>query len=126
MANSVTTFVDATALATRTTEQTTASWVNGMNSGTCQPGIGIATDNPLLEGDNWTLTDQFAAARTPQDGQSIGGVALNEGNTTAGGWTEDQTFNVITNDADGDGTATLTGTPHLVTLAAGWAEVALP
>ena len=115
------TFLDATARATRTTEVDTADWNTGMNWGNCNPGIGISGDGQKLlsgEPNGWTLLDQAEAARTPQDGQSIGGVGLNGGVTTA----SDQPFLVAT-PGDGDGEATATGSASLVTLDAGWVAV---
>lgn len=85
----------------------------GMNYSSCQPGIGIATDNPGLADSlpSWTLLDQNGDARTPQLSQNIGltpTAAL-----------------IVANATSGDGN--ITGTPDeatLATLAAGWTGVA--
>lgn len=114
------TFLDATARATRTTENTAANWVNGMNWGSCT--IGIAVGPAALTGtpEKWTLLDQAGATRQPQDGQSIGGIALNGGTTDAASVPLD-----IVNAADdvGSGEQTSVGAASLVTLAAGWVAV---
>ena len=84
----------------------------GMTYGSCQPGIGIATDVPNLTGnpEQWTLLDQDGAARTPQNSQYIGDVA---------------TPAMIVTNGTGDGNPTGTPTEStLATLAAGWAGVA--
>jgi hypothetical protein len=122
MANTPATFLDSTARATRTTENTGADWGNGMNWGSCHPGIGIAVGPTALTGDaaKWTLLDQNGTARTPQDGQSIGGIGLNGGSDAAAS----VAFSTVqpTNDT-GDGDMTALGAAHLVTLAAGWVTV---
>jgi len=118
-----TTFVDATARTTREAEQTVADWDNGMNMGSCSPGVGInigggalpAIDAPGQAGYSWTLLDQDEVARTPQDSQSIGGIGLNAGAET------NQPILTISAQADaGDGTVTLGTAATLTTLAAGW------
>ena len=118
------TFVDTTARATRTGEVTGADWDTGMNMANCNPGVGInlgGQDDLTGEPNGWTLLDQAEAARTPQDGQSIGGVGLNGGVTTA----SDQPFLMVTAlDADGLGGVTLGNGATLTTLAAGWVAAA--
>ena len=114
------TFIDVTARATRTGEVSGASFLNGMNNSSCQPGIGISNGPTDLVGtpEQFTLLDQNAAARTPQDGQSIGGVALNDGETVVANQAIDL---VDAADNSGDGTVTVDGTgATLTTLAAGW------
>lgn len=120
MANSPNTYFDPTAIVARESETVPAIGFGfnangGMNYGSCQPGIGIATDQPNLTGNanQWTLLDQDGAARTPQNSQYIGDVmtpAL-----------------IVANSATGDGNPT--GTPAdatLATLAAGWTGAAAP
>lgn len=114
------TFIDDTARATRAGEVSGASFVNGMNNASCQPGIGISGDPTDLVGEpqQFTLLDQNAAARTPQDGQSIGGVALGAGEGIAASQAIDL---VLPADDSGDGTIAKQGTgATLTTLAAGW------
>jgi len=113
------TFIDVTARATRVGEVSNASFVNGMNNGSCQPGIAITNGPTDLVGttNQFTLLDQNEAARTPQFGQSIGGVALGAGV----GVVADQAIDLVDNSATGDGTVTVDGLgAQLVTLAAGW------
>jgi hypothetical protein len=88
MANLPNAFQDDAAVAARTVEVALASWDTGLNiAGSNAPGIGIATDNPGLEGSlwpatdgsgdlntgSWTLLDQFGDARAAQISQLIGG-----------------------------------------------------
>ena len=112
------TFIDDTARATRVGEVAGASFLNGMNNGSCQPGIGISNGPTDLAGsdEQFTLLDQEGNARTPQQGQSIGGIALEGGATTT------QAIDLVDPaDNSGDGTVTKDGTgATLTTLAAGW------
>lgn len=113
------TFIDVTARATRVGEVADASFVNGMNNGSCQPGIAITNGPTDLVGtpEQFTLLDQNAAARTPQLGQSIGGVALGAGETVVA----NQAIDLVDVSVTGDGTVTVDGTgATLTTLAAGW------
>ena len=112
------TFLDATARATRTTENTTADWDTGMNWANCNPGIGISGSNPgLVENPGkWTLLDQNGAARDPQLGQSIGGVGLNGGTTNAAS----DPFLLTSTPGTGDGAATASAAADLLVLANGW------
>ncbi len=114
------TFIDEAALAVRVAEVAAASFANGMNKGSCQPGIGISGGPVLLVGtpEQFTLLDQNGDARTPQLGQSIGGVALLGGETVVA----NQELDLIDQaDDSGDGTVTIDGTgATLTTLAAGW------
>jgi hypothetical protein len=114
------TFIDIDALAVRPAEVAAASFANGMNKGSCQPGIGISGGPTLLVGtpEQFTLLDQNGDARTPQLGQSIGGVALGDGETVVAS----QAIDLIDQaDNSGDGTVTIDGTGvTLTTLAAGW------
>lgn len=114
------TFIDVTARATRASEVPAASFLNGMNNSSCQPGIGISNGPTDLVGtpEQFTLLDQNAAARTPQLGQSLGGVALGAGETVVASQAIDL---VDAADNSGDGTVTVDGTgATLTTLAAGW------
>ena len=114
------TFIDDDARAVRVAEVAAASFVNGMNNSSCQPGIGISNGPTDLVGtpDQFTLLDQNEAARTPQLGQSLGGVALGDGETVVAS----QPIDLIdAADNSGDGTVTVDGTgATLTTLAAGW------
>jgi hypothetical protein len=86
-----------------------------MNNGSCQPGVGISNGPTDLVGtaQQFTLLDQNGAARTPQDGQSIGGIALGDGATT------NQPLDLV--DSSADGTVVVDGTgATLTTLSAGW------
>lgn len=113
------TFIDVDARAVRASEVPAASFLDGMNNGSNQAGIGI-TNGPIdLEGsdEQFTLLDQNADARTPQDGQSLGGVALADGEDDPAS----QAIDLVDNDASGDGTVVVDGTgATLTTLAAGW------
>ena len=114
------TFIDNDARAVRVGEVPNASFVDGMNNGSCQPGVGITSGPTDLVGtpEQFTLLDQNEAARTPQLGQSLGGVALGEGQDVVAS----QAIDLIdpANDT-GDGTGTVDGTgATLTTLAAGW------
>ena len=114
------TFIDNDARAVRVAEVPDASFVDGMNNGSCQPGVGITGDVPNLVGtpEQFTLLDQNAATRTPQLGQSIGGVALGDGDTGVA----TQAIDLVDPANDlGDGTVVVDGTgATLTTLAAGW------
>ena len=119
MANSPNTYFDPATIIVRESETDNALGPNfssngGMTYGSCQPGIGIATDQPNLTGaaSQWTLLDQNGAARTPQNSQYIG-----DSMTPA---------LIVANSTTGDGNPT--GTPKnatLATLAAGWVGVAV-
>ena len=113
------TFIDVDARAVRVGEVATASFLDGMNNGSCQPGIGISSGPTDLVGtpEQFTLLDQNAAARTPQLGQSLGGVALLGGETVVAS----QAIDLVDVSASGDGTVVVDGTgATLTTLAAGW------
>lgn len=116
------TFIDFTARTTRSTELPNADFDTGMNNGSCMPGIGITTGPTNLLGtpNQFTLLDQNELTRTPQNGQSIGGVGLNAGSTAV------QPFQIIQNDQAGDGGVGEVGGATLATLAAGWTAVLPP
>ena len=116
MTNVAVTFVDATAHATREGEVSGAAWDDGMNNGSCMPGIGIAIGPDGFTGDpaQWTLLDQAGAARDPQDGQSLGGVGLGAGDASV------QPYSEFTNDTSGDGSGTEVGPVDLLALVDGW------
>ena len=114
------TFIDADARAVRPAEVPAASFLDGMNNASCQPGIGISGGPTDLVGEpqQFTLLDQNEAARTPQLGQSLGGVALGDGEDVVASQAIDL---VDPADDSGDGTVTIDGTgATLTTLAAGW------
>jgi hypothetical protein len=119
-------FVDDAAVAARTAEVPDAEWNSGMFGGSCQPGIGISTENPDLQESlpNWTLLDQFGDARVGQIGQNIGGTGYSDPSTSSGdeGTLPGSTIRLVDATAlDGSGTL---GFPapnaELVTLEAGW------
>jgi len=121
MANSPTAFVDATTVAAREAEVPNANFQGGMNGGGSNMGIGIATGQPDLSGDDasWTLNDQDGAARTPQASQYIGGNAYGDGIEGKG----TVPVSVATPSITGDGTYTDDGDATLASLAAGWTAV---
>jgi hypothetical protein len=117
-------FVDNVARATRIDElPDDTSWGTGLNfGGGNNVGLGINAGGGEVVGtpEQFTLTDQNGAARTPQQSQSIGGTALNDGSATGF-----QNIIVSIPSENGDGgvepgsvNATLT------TLAGGWDTVA--
>ena len=114
------TFIDVDARAVRTAQVPAASFLDGMNNSACQPGIGISNGPTDLVGEaqQFTLLDQNGAARTPQLGQSVGGVALGDGDDGVATQAIDL---VDPADNSGDGTVVVDGTgATLTTLAAGW------
>jgi hypothetical protein len=121
--NEPTYFLDDSVIAIRGPEVPDASFINGMNAGgSCAPGIGIGENAPNVAGtpEQFTLLDQYAAARTPQDSQAIGGEALGDG---VPGILPGDSLRFGANDAGGDGTMTGTGNATLASLAAGWTAV---
>ena len=135
MANVAVTFRNTTATAARAAEVPGASFVNGMNNGLCSPGIGIATDNPDVVTDKWTLLDQFGAARVPQVSQLLGGTGVtpeagypSSGGVPGNGSDQAQFVvgvgNATNTEKEGDpaldGTVTVLGTGNLQSLATGW------
>ncbi len=75
-----------TSVTAREAEVTNADFDGGMNLGASNaPGIGINTGDWQQWGEKderWTLLDQAAAARDPQDSQHIGGDGLGDGDAT--------------------------------------------
>ncbi len=138
MTSPATMFQDPVAVAARALEVPDAEFDNGMNlGGSCAPGIGIN----MLEGsvvgtpEQFTLLDQQGNARTPQIGQSIGGlpyvnraVVLQPSSGGTEGTEPNETIQFgdaptqAAKDADPhlDGTLIVTGESALVDLAAGW------
>jgi hypothetical protein len=144
------TFIDADARASRIAaspnELSAASFANGMNNGTCGSVIGINSGGGELNNDadfldgisgdpsSWTLLDQngAGAARSPQDGFSIGGTGYNANSNypNSGGTgnvsTQPDTMeiNAVQSAKDGDpaldGTVTANGGATLTTIAGGW------
>jgi len=113
------TFIDDTARAVRIAEVSDASFLNGMNNGSCQPGTGISNGPTDLAGsaEQFTLLDQNGDARTPQFSQSLGGVALGDGESIVAS----QAIDLVDNSVTGDGTVTKDcAGATLTTLAAGW------
>jgi hypothetical protein len=135
MANAAVTFRNTTAQGIRAAEVPDASFANGMNNSTCMPGIGVATENPDVETDKWTLLDQFEAPRIPQVGQLLGGTGVtpevdypSSGGVEGNGSDQAQflvgggnpTNAEVEADPDLAGTITVLGTANLQSLATGW------
>ena len=125
-------FTDDTALATREAEVPNAAFDNGMNAGgACAAGLGINIAGGAVSGDptNFTLLDQDAEVRVPQNSQSIGGLALGDGLEGKG----DQPVLTATNQTQAakdaapelDGVPVITGDANLQTLNAGWVDTAV-
>lgn len=118
-------FIDETARTARELEVVNASFVNGMNNGgSCAPGIGINMNEGAVVGtdEQFTLLDQAAAARTPQDSQHIGGSGLGAGSavTAPVRWGDAPTQAAKDADSALDGTITDNGSSTLTTLNVGW------
>jgi hypothetical protein len=135
--NTVSTFRDTTAIALREPEVPDASFVNGMNNGLCQPGIGVSVGGGAVVGSpaQFTLEDQFEAIRVPQVSQVIGGLGYTDpadypssGGIEGNGAGHAEFIVPVgmptqaAKDADPalDGTVIVLGTANLQTLAAGW------
>ena len=132
MATDPTYFTDDTALATREAEVPDAAFDNGANAGGSNApaiGVNIAGGAVVGESQQFTLLDQDAAVRVPQNSQAIGGLALGDGLAGKG----DQPVLTATNqtqaakDADSalDGVPVITGDANLQTLNAGWVDTAV-
>ncbi len=112
---------DNTARATRTVEVPDASWDTGLNyGGGNNVGIGINAGGGEVVGtpEQFTLLDQNGAARTPQNTQSIGGTALNDGSATGF-----QAIWAVFPTDDGSGDVQAGSVAALPSLAAGWTTV---
>jgi len=129
-----TTFVDGDALTARASETDGANWGTGGDwAGSNSPGIGINIDAGATAGtpEQFTLLDQNGDARTPQDGQSIGGVPFIDRSSVAwpssGGVEGPGTkpIQAATPDDAGVGTPVPTGNATLASLAAGWTDPAV-
>ena len=115
--------IDNAARAARVSEVSDASWGTGLNfGGGCNVGIGINAGGGAIVGtpEQFTLLDQNDDGRTPQQTQSIGGTALNDGSATG-------FSNILVSEpsANGDGgveTGSVNAT--LTTLSGGWNTVA--
>lgn len=133
-------YIDETAIAVRELETPDADWENGMNAGgSCAPGVGINMDEGAVVGtpEQFTLLDQDAAIRVPQDGQQIGGLALADDVYPSSGGVEGKGTQPIltgTNPTDAakeaadpsiDGSPIVTGDCNLQSLAAGWVDTAV-
>ena len=138
MANLPNSFQDAAAVVLRTPEVPDASWDTGMNNASCQPAIGVATDNPDLEESlpNWTLLDQDEEARAPQVSQSLGGTGFSpaanypssdgvEGKGTEPAQLWVNPVNVV-GVPDNDAPSVVDGDATLLDLAVGWTSVPAP
>jgi hypothetical protein len=132
------TFRSTAAIASREAEANQTipdlSWTNGMNNGSCAPGVGVGYDNPNLVGtdEQFTLLDQgyggtggqTPVIRVPQLSQSIGGSGLGDG--VEGNGTEfivavsNPTNAAKEANPDLRGAITVNGTGNLQTLAVGW------
>ena len=120
--NQPTAFIDFIEIVVRASQVADADWASGMTYGASNaPGIGIATDNPGLTASlpSWTLLDQDGGARTPQVSQVIGG-----GGSQGTSGKSAEPVAVVENSTDGSGAATILGAGNLVSLAAGWSNVA--
>ena len=82
-------------------------------------GIGINIDGGAVVGEaqQFTLADQRADPRTPQDSQHIGGTGLAEGAEGPAGTP------IVAGTAEADGTISTSGSATLTTLADGWKKV---
>jgi len=132
MANLPTTFRNTTAITARKLDVPDADFDGGCNNAGGAPGIGVATDNPGLDESlpNWTLEDQFEAARDPQVSQVIGGNGYTDQSTeyplsggVPGNGSDQAEFIVqVTNPVypNEAGTVTVVDTMGLVSLATGW------
>lgn len=108
----VTYLKDDAAVTAREAEVPNADFDGGLNAGASNtPAIGINAAGGAVAGtpEQFTLLDQAAATRQPQDSQTIGGSVI--------------PVRIATPSATGDGTVVDVGAAHLVTLSAGWVAV---
>lgn len=123
-------FVDLTnALTPRTAEVPAWNSGTGMDwSGSCSPGIGINIDGGAVVGEpqQFTLNDQDGAARQPQVGQNIGGLAfVNRSSVSwpgSGGVEGKGTVGIGSGTTAADGAITPVGDAWLDALATGWTQ----
>tara|TARA_R110002153_G_scaffold274037_1_gene446784 strand:- start:23425 stop:23763 length:339 start_codon:yes stop_codon:yes gene_type:complete len=102
-------YMNATLQSARESELPNASFSNGMNlAGSNNAAIGVNFGGGAVAGtpEQFTLLDQAAAARNPQDSQHIGSAA--------------SSVRYGTPSTTGDGTLTSVGTVALTVLATGW------
>lgn len=135
-------FVDTTSKALREVEVPDADFDNGMNNGgSCAPGIGINMGEGAVVGtpEQFTLLDQDAAIRVPQDGQPIGGEAYTDQANdypSSGGLEGKGILPILTGvnptnaakeaaDPSIDGDLTVNGDANLQTIEAGWVATAV-
>jgi len=113
------THLDIPARVIREPQVPNADWDSGMNWGSCA-GIGVAVGPVDFREDRekWTLIDQYLATRTPQESQSIGGIAIGAGSHFFDD-REPLRF-VAPVDDTGSGESVSLGDARLLTLAAGW------
>ena len=134
-------YVDGSAKTIREGEVPDASFGNGANnagSNACGIGINIGIGAVVGTPAQFTLEDQYEAARTPQNSQAIGGLAHTDpANWPSSGGTsgvgdqpvEAGTFPTYAEklaDSSLDGTVTVTGNATLTTLAQGWTAGVVP
>jgi len=130
MANPTYTIDDAAILA-RIQEVTDASFVNGANNaGSCAPAIGVNVGGGAVVGtsEQFTLNDQFGAARTPQNSMLIGGTGyVARAAYPSSGGNEGIAGNVPVDTGppsdSGDGTIVSDGAATLTSLSGGWVAV---
>ena len=83
MGNLATFYVNPSTLTTRKSEVPNADYDDGCNkAGSCAPAIGICTGIVDSKIEDWSVLDQAAAPRTPQDSQHIGGNGLGAGDAS--------------------------------------------
>lgn len=85
--NDTTYLLNATSVTARDAElNTSGQFAGGVNlAGSNAPGIGIATGNGQCKLSDWTVRDQWVAARAAQESQHIGGTGLGSGSPGAVG-----------------------------------------
>jgi hypothetical protein len=140
MSSSPQTFRNTTAIGLREAETTGTNFSNGMNNGSCQPGIGIALASLEDMTDSWSLLDQDGDIRVPQHSAVIGNTGYTDpadypssGGTEGNGKAQAQyvigainpTLAAVQADPSVGGTITVDGTANLQTLAAGWVKTAV-
>lgn len=144
MATIPTIFVQRAAVTIRAAQVSAANFGNACNPAASNaPGIGITeplTNLPAfttVTGPNWSLLDQFGAARTPQVSQVIGGEGVTtsadwpgSGGTSGNGPGAGENVEMVINPDNVNGVPdpaypapTIDGNATLATLAAGWVNV---